>query len=104
MGVFSTPSAYEIEDDVALVLDGVLLEVRNEILRAHAKHGQESMLSPMHSNGKRLAILGEEFGEICRALTYDNGSEANKREELIQTAAMAAAWVVADGLAERSKH
>ena len=92
MAIFATVQ----EDIIAEVLDGILLEVRNEVMRATIKHGSESMSMPGHDVGKRLGILMEEVGEVARATTYDNGNEANKREELIQTAAMAAAWVVAD--------
>lgn len=81
------------------LLTGALDEVRDEILRAVEKHKGESMPMPGHSLGKRLGILGEEFGEVCRATTYDNGDEDNLREELIQTAAMAVAWVHALDLA-----
>jgi hypothetical protein len=73
----------------------VTSEVTDEILRAARKHGEECMASPTLDVGKRLGILGEEYGEVCRATTYDNADRVNLREELIQTAAMAAAWVIA---------
>ena len=38
-----------------------------------------------------LSILGEEFGEVCRAV-YENDTE-NYREELIQVAAVALSMV-----------
>jgi len=81
-------------------LHDVLVEVAAEVERATKKHGGEAMVMPHHGVGKRLGILGEEFGEVCRATTYDNGSAVNLREELIQTAAMAVAWVVSMGIAE----
>lgn len=80
---------------ITLTAQGVLDEVTSEIIRAAEKHGTECMASPGLDVGKRLGILGEEYGEVCRATTYDNGSIENLREELIQTAAMAAAWVIA---------
>lgn len=77
----------------SVLLHGLLGEVKDEIVRAGLKHGPESMAAPGHGLGKRLGILGEEFGEVCRATTYDNGSAENLREELVQTAAMAVAWL-----------
>lgn len=50
-----------------------------------------------HSNGNWLAILGEEFGEVCQAMQY--GTIASKEtdannlyEELIHVAAVASAF------------
>lgn len=77
------------------ILESALEEVRSEVLRAIEKHGHESMAMPGHDVGKRLGILGEEYGEVCRATTYDNGSDENLEDELTQTAAMAVAWKVA---------
>ena len=53
------------------------------------------------SNGAWLAVLGEEFGEVCRALLEVgvDGAEARDkhgkdlRKELIQVAAVAVAWI-----------
>lgn len=42
-------------------------------------------------NDKKLKILGEEYGEVCRALC--EGDLKNLKEELIQVAAVAVAWV-----------
>lgn len=77
------------------ILGGVLEEVRSEVLRAIEKHGHEAMAMPGLDVGKRLGILGEEYGEVCRATTYDNGDPENLLEELVQTAAMAVSWKVA---------
>lgn len=88
MGYFDLDA---LSDEVS----NVTHEVTDEVLRAAEKHGSECMASSALDVGKRLGILGEEFGEVCRATTYDNGDDANLREELIQTAAMAVAWVVA---------
>jgi hypothetical protein len=70
-------------------------QVRAEVWRAEYKHRDEAMTSPVHGDGKRLSILVEEVGEVGSAMTYDKGSRANLREELIQVAAMATAWVYA---------
>jgi len=40
------------------------------------------------------AILGEEFGEVCRA-TLGNPDAGDLRKELIQVAAVAVAWIEA---------
>lgn len=96
------------------LLWGVIREVVAEVRRATEKHGAESMAGPGHSVGKRLGILAEEVGEaadealavainatalsaslgrVARRTTYDNGDSVRLRDELIQTAAMAVAWV-----------
>jgi hypothetical protein len=75
-------------------LSGLTLDaIAAEYIRAHVKHGGHTPKSQHMSDGERLAILGEEFGEVCRALTYDNGNPDKLVAELIQVAAMAAAWV-----------
>jgi hypothetical protein len=68
--------------------------VSREVLRAEDLHGDEATSSPTNTDAKRLAILGEEFGEVCRAMTYDNGGEEKLLEELTQVAAVAVAWVL----------
>ena len=69
--------------------------VRTEIFRAHELHGENSMISPSVTDEERLPILGEEFGEVCRGLTYDNNEGADHLvEELEQLAAMAISWAV----------
>jgi len=39
------------------------------------------------------AVLGEEFGEVCKALMENGELSPEMREELIQVAAVAVAWV-----------
>jgi hypothetical protein len=72
----------------------VLQEVGHEVMDSVHKHGAESMLAGQ-PDGVALGILVEEVGEVARALTYDEGDRDELREELIQVAAMATAWVVA---------
>ena len=51
------------------------------------------MINPELPDAARLPILGEEFGEVCRGLTYDNDEGLDHlREELEQLAAMAVSW------------
>lgn len=72
-----------------LTLDAIAAEY----VRAHVKHAGHTPKSQHMSDGERLAILGEEFGEVCRAVTYDNRNPEKLVAELIQVAAMAAAWI-----------
>ena len=39
-------------------------------------------------------MIGEEFGEVCEALTYDKDS-GNLRAELVDVATVAIAWIAA---------
>lgn len=66
--------------------------VQAEAIRAHLKHGAESLLSPSASDTKKLAALVEEVGEVGRALTYDH-DRSNLVMELIQVASVALSWV-----------
>lgn len=62
--------------------------------KAHEKHGHSeggSMETMTPSRQVWVAILGEEFGEVCRAMTYDGTS--NLRDELIDVISVASAWV-----------
>lgn len=66
----------------------VLHEVGTERARQDAKWGLQS-----HDALEWLSILGEEFGEVCRAAYeahFHGGSWQDYREECIQVAAVAA--------------
>lgn len=68
-------------------------EVIDEYLAAAIKHGVERTPAwPGMRYGDKLAILVEEVGEVCRALTYDDADEDNLKAELLQVATMALAW------------
>lgn len=70
-------------------------EVIEGRLAAHAKHGDESVESkPGDAVAFWLACLGEEFGEVCEALTYDKDS-GKLRAELVDVITVATAWVAA---------
>lgn len=82
-------------------------EIRAERTRAHAKHGRKSMESgpATDPDGRRFRILVEEVGEVAREFNDAEIEErrvdlAKVRKELIQTAAMAAAWADACGAAD----
>jgi hypothetical protein len=84
-----------------LVLSEITLAaVQAEATRAHLVHGDDSMLGAKHTDADRLAILGEEYGEVCREINEhklgkSRGGEHRDRLviELVQTAAMALTWV-----------
>lgn len=80
----------------------ILDDIEDEVVHAWRKHGVHAMINPELPITERLAILGEEFGEVCKALTYDSGEgKVELKNELIQLAAMAASWasVLRDELA-----
>lgn len=70
-------------------------ELYREVLiaraKAHAKHGVNSIEVIPAADPRWLPILGEELGEVCRALTYDGTGEL--RAELVDLLAVASAWV-----------
>lgn len=63
---------------------------RQERLKAAGKFAYTAADKEL-TNHERLAILAEEFGEVARAIC--DGDRSNMREELIQVAAVALAWV-----------
>lgn len=84
-------------------------EITAERERAHRKHGSTSMESCDPLADRRLRVLVEEVGEVARVLNdaehivlgrADEESERalvpiRLREELVQVAAMAVAWIAA---------
>lgn len=62
--------------------------------KAHEKHGDNSIERVPADSPDWLPILGEEFGEVCGALTYDKDA-AMLRSELIDVLAVGTAWVSA---------
>jgi NTP pyrophosphatase (non-canonical NTP hydrolase) len=81
----------------AMELQGTVYEdIHNERVSAHAKHGANgnSREDAMWDNDEWLPILVEELGEAAHALTYDaDGDISDLRNELVQLAAMTAAWI-----------
>lgn len=69
--------------------------VQAEALRAHLKHGNQSLLNPDMPSVLKLAALIEEVGEAAAELTYDKeGIDPNRFVvELIQVASVALSWV-----------
>lgn len=67
-------------------------EVLAERVRAHRKHGDDSIESSAVGDLPMLAILVEEIGEVAHALTYDGPTEG-LADELIQVMAVCSAWL-----------
>ena len=65
-------------------------------ISAQMKHGfAHSILNPALSVGEKLAMLGEEFGEVCKERTYDQPADpqhARMVKELLQLSSLAAGW------------
>lgn len=71
----------------------VYREVHAERTRAHYKHDLhgQSMERKSSSAPEWLPVLIEEVGEVARSMNYD--TKGNLRDELVQVAAMACAWI-----------
>jgi hypothetical protein len=75
-----------------------LNSIQGTHISAVLKHGfVKSLLNPDMDGAEKLAALGEEFGEVCREFTYDAAGSMEERrarrvKELLQLAALAAAW------------
>lgn len=77
-------------------------ELRSERIRAHEKHRDHSMESWPVLSPERYLVLAEEVGEVAKEFNDAKVEgrpidEAALRKELVQVAAMAAAWVAALG-------
>jgi len=85
-----------MSDDMHCFRDdhAVYREVEHARLKAHTKHGDNSIEVEPADSPRWLAVLVEEVGEIANALTYD-GPRDNVRAELIDVLAVATAWVAA---------
>lgn len=67
--------------------------VNDRRMKAHEKHGENSIESEPADSPRWLAILGEEFGEVCHELTYDSGGTVESlADELLDVMAVASAW------------
>ncbi|MGC4107907.1 MAG: hypothetical protein QM753_16410 [Thermomicrobiales bacterium] len=70
-------------------MQDVLHEVAGERARQDARWGEQNQEDLVWG-----AILGEEVGEVSRAILDDRaGKGGNLRDELLQVAAVAVAWV-----------
>lgn len=80
------------------IVDAILMErQRQEEKCEEMRAAGEPWLScaePENTDQHRLAVLGEEHGEVCRALADATvGRPGNLREELVHLAAVAFAWL-----------
>lgn len=71
-------------------------DVHDERVRAHHKHlsAGNSMEDQPPTDSRWLPVLVEEVGEAAKAIN-DRVSLQHLREELVQVAAMACAWIAA---------
>ncbi len=74
-------------------LQSVLDEVFAERERQDARWGEQN-----HAPTEWISILGEEYGEVCKAVCeahfkYDGADWADYRTELVQVAAVAVAMI-----------
>lgn len=67
-------------------------DIHWERIRAHAKHAGQSIEAIAYDDPRFLPILVEGVGEVAKALTEREGRAA-LRAELVQVAAVAAAWI-----------
>lgn len=70
-----------------------LADVAAERSRQDARFGREAGFVGVNY-GTPLAVLGEEFGEVCTTFLLNEPS-ARTRAELVQVAAVAVAWIEA---------
>lgn len=66
--------------------DKTLQAINKERMRQDEKWGEQN-----HNPFVWLAILGEEYGEACKAALESKGNYPNYRKELIEVAAVAVA-------------
>jgi NTP pyrophosphatase (non-canonical NTP hydrolase) len=81
----------------AMEMQGTVYEdIHMERVNAHTKHSANgnSREDAEWDNVEWLPILMEEVGEVAHHLTYDSDTAIDDlRSELVQVAAMAAAWI-----------
>lgn len=71
--------------------DEITRAIDAELSRALDKHGDASMSGAAMSPAQRYVVIGEECGEVARALL--DGDAVGLEEELTQVAACAIAWL-----------
>lgn len=73
--------------EVLFAREAALEDILTERARQDVKWGVQN-----HENSFWTAILGEEFGEVCKEVVEDY-NYGRLRKELVQVAAVAVAWV-----------
>lgn len=84
-------STFITQLDINLSTESIAEEIREGRIRAHAKHGENSIEAIDASDPRWLSILVEEVGEAAHELTYD--ATGTLRAELIDIITVATAWV-----------
>lgn len=84
----STPA-----EEIIASTNRIATEIGQARIRAHAKHGAQSIEAITPADPRWLSILVEEIGEVSHELTYD--ADGDLRAELIDVLAVATAWVAA---------
>jgi NTP pyrophosphatase (non-canonical NTP hydrolase) len=69
-------------------------EVWEGRIKAHQKHGSNSIEAIDPDDPRWLAILTEELGEVAHELTYD-AKGGSRRAELLDVATVCFAWIAA---------
>lgn len=74
------------------------LQIVNDVLRERIRQDDKWGIQD-HEDGIWLAILGEEFGEVAKEVFEEDhllrSRRSELREELVQVAAVAIAWIEA---------
>lgn len=89
------PKDYKLYCESKTLFDA-LLDVSQERTKQNVKWGEQN-----HDDLMWTAILGEEVGESCQEVLtqiwgkQNGGGHGNLREELVQVAAVAVAWIEA---------
>lgn len=73
-----------------MITAAILKKVSEAMEHQHQKFGAEPTATPIEA----IAILGEEFGEFCRAINQDKFADA--QHEAIQIIAVTLAWLEGD--------
>ena len=84
------------ESEVNNLVGTVYADIHQERVKAHKTHGANgnSREDAEAMNEEWLPILMEEVGEVAHWFTYDTEKDISElRDELVQIAAMAAAWI-----------
>ena len=76
--------------EIYCAIDAERLRQASKWNRAHA-HGWGDCSSDRVSESVKSEVLGEEYGEVCRARL--DGDREGLRRELVQVAAVAVAWL-----------
>jgi hypothetical protein len=66
--------------------------VQAESMRDHLSKKELSFFNPELPLSLRLAVLGEQFGEVCTELAHERGDRLTLVKELIELGSLALVW------------